>query len=46
MLHGPDEVDLVNSGLEETMINATHEIIEMLEEPILRSGICVPHHLW
>ncbi len=28
MLHGPDEVDLVNSGLEETMINATHEIIE------------------
>jgi len=28
MLHGPDEVDLVNSGLEETMINATHEIVE------------------
>jgi glutamate dehydrogenase (NAD(P)+) len=28
MLHGPDEVDLVNSGLEETMINATHEILE------------------
>jgi glutamate dehydrogenase (NAD(P)+) len=28
MLHGPDEVDLVNSGLEETMIMATHEIIE------------------
>ena len=28
MLHGPDEVDLVNSGLEETMIVATHEIIE------------------
>jgi glutamate dehydrogenase (NAD(P)+) len=28
MLHGPDEIDLVKSGLEETMINATHEIIE------------------
>ena len=28
MLHGPDEVDLVRSGLEETMINATHEIIQ------------------
>jgi glutamate dehydrogenase (NAD(P)+) len=28
MLHGPDEVDLVNSGLEETMINATHEILD------------------
>ncbi len=24
--HGPDEVDLVNSGLEDTMINAYHEI--------------------
>ncbi len=28
LLHGPDEVDLVRSGLEETMINATHEIME------------------
>jgi glutamate dehydrogenase (NAD(P)+) len=28
MLHGPDEEDLVRSGLEETMINATHEIME------------------
>ena len=27
--HGPDEVDLVHSGLEETMINATREIIEI-----------------
>jgi len=27
IMHGPDEVDLVNSGLEETMINATHEIM-------------------
>ncbi len=26
--HGPDEVDLVNSGLEETMITATREIME------------------
>ncbi len=24
--HGPDEVDIVNSGLEDTMINAYHEI--------------------
>ncbi len=28
MLHGPDEIDLVRSGLEETMINATHEIMD------------------
>jgi glutamate dehydrogenase (NAD(P)+) len=28
MLHGPDEEDLVKSGLEETMINATHEIMD------------------
>jgi len=27
ILHGADEVDLVYSGLEETMINATHEIM-------------------
>jgi glutamate dehydrogenase (NAD(P)+) len=27
--HGPDEVDLVHSGLEETMITATREIIEI-----------------
>ncbi len=26
--HGPDEVDLVYSGLEETMINSLHEILE------------------
>jgi glutamate dehydrogenase (NAD(P)+) len=26
--HGPDEVDLVHSGLEQTMIEATHEIME------------------
>ena len=26
---GPDEVDLVHSGLEETMINATREIMEI-----------------
>jgi glutamate dehydrogenase (NAD(P)+) len=27
ILHGADEVDLVYSGLEETMIGATHEIM-------------------
>ena len=27
IMHGPDEVDLVYSGLEETMIDATHEIM-------------------
>lgn len=29
IMHGPDEVDLVYSGLEETMINATHEIMDI-----------------
>ena len=28
IVHGPDEVDLVHSGLEETMIAATREIME------------------
>lgn len=28
IVHGPEEVDLVHSGLEETMITATREIIE------------------
>jgi glutamate dehydrogenase (NAD(P)+) len=28
IMHGPDEVDLVRSGLEETMINSTHEIMD------------------
>jgi glutamate dehydrogenase (NAD(P)+) len=32
ILHGPDEVDLVYSGLEETMINATREIMETWQE--------------
>ncbi len=27
ILHGPEEVDLVHSGLEETMITATHEVM-------------------
>jgi glutamate dehydrogenase (NAD(P)+) len=27
--HGPDEIDLVNSGLEETMVEAYHEIREI-----------------
>jgi glutamate dehydrogenase (NAD(P)+) len=29
IVHGPEEVDLVHSGLEETMITATHEIIDV-----------------
>ena len=28
IMHGPEEVDLVYSGLEETMIAATHEIMD------------------
>ncbi len=28
IMHGPDEVDLVYSGLEETMINATNEVMD------------------
>jgi glutamate dehydrogenase (NAD(P)+) len=28
IVHGPEEVDLVHSGLEETMITATREIME------------------
>jgi len=28
IMHGPDEADLVYSGLEETMIGATREIID------------------
>jgi glutamate dehydrogenase (NAD(P)+) len=31
IMHGADEVDLVNSGLEETMITATKEIMECWE---------------
>ena len=27
IMHGPEEVDLVHSGLEETMITATHEVM-------------------
>ncbi len=29
IMHGPDEEDLVNSGLEETMITATNEILDL-----------------
>lgn len=29
ILHGPDEIDLVHSGLEDTMINAFHELQEL-----------------
>jgi glutamate dehydrogenase (NAD(P)+) len=32
IMHGPDEVDLVYSGMEETMINATHEIMNAWRE--------------
>lgn len=32
LIAGPDEVDLVRSGLEETMIGATHEIIDMWQK--------------
>jgi glutamate dehydrogenase (NAD(P)+) len=32
IMHGPDEVDLVYSGLEETMINATHEVMKAWKE--------------
>ena len=31
IVHGADEVDLVYSGLEETMVNATHEIMNELK---------------
>ncbi len=30
--HGADEIDLVHSGLEETMISATQEIMEIMQE--------------
>ncbi|MDE3236060.1 MAG: Glu/Leu/Phe/Val dehydrogenase [Bacteroidota bacterium] len=29
IMHGPDEIDLVHSGLEETMISATREIMDI-----------------
>ncbi|MBM3413604.1 MAG: Glu/Leu/Phe/Val dehydrogenase [Bacteroidetes bacterium] len=32
IMRGPDEVDFVYSGLEETMINATHEIMTVWKE--------------
>ncbi|MCX6323433.1 MAG: Glu/Leu/Phe/Val dehydrogenase [Sphingobacteriales bacterium] len=32
IMHGPDEQDLVHSGLEETMITATREIMEIWKE--------------
>jgi glutamate dehydrogenase (NAD(P)+) len=31
IVHGADEIDLVNSGLEETMINAYHQIRELMK---------------
>ncbi len=45
IMHGPDEVDLVYSGLEETMITATHEIMNVWkanpEIPDLRTAAYV-----
>jgi glutamate dehydrogenase (NAD(P)+) len=32
IMHGPDEQDLVHSGLEETMISATHEIMQVWKD--------------
>jgi len=32
ILHGPEEVDLVHSGLEETMISATREIMQLWKD--------------
>ncbi len=32
IMHGPDEIDLVHSGLEESMISATHEIVSCWHE--------------
>ena len=32
IMHGADEVDLVHSGLEETMITATREIMEIWDK--------------
>ena len=40
IIHGPDEVDLVYSGLEETMITATHEIMNT-GKAIRKFLICV-----
>ena len=31
IMHGPEEVDLVRSGLEETMITATREIMDIFK---------------
>jgi glutamate dehydrogenase (NAD(P)+) len=45
ILHGADEVDLVRSGLEETMITATHEIVDIWQKnpaiPDLRTAAYV-----
>ena len=32
IMHGPEEVDLVHSGLEETMITATREIMQIWKD--------------
>ena len=32
IMHGPDEIDLVHSGLEETMITATGEVMQVWKD--------------
>lgn len=45
IMHGADEIDLVRSGLEETMITATHEIVDIWQKtpaiPDLRTAAYV-----
>ena len=44
IMHGPEEADLVYSGLEETMITATHEIMNA-GKAIQKYQICVPRRM-
>jgi glutamate dehydrogenase (NAD(P)+) len=32
IVHGPDEVDLIYSGLEETMISSLHDLLDTMKE--------------
>ena len=32
IVHGPDEVDLIYSGLEETMISSLHDLLDTMRE--------------
>ena len=40
IMHGADEVDLVHSGLEETMITATREIMDIWQKQLRQYLIC------